>query len=121
MILNIPLPQILKIITVASASQSQWPVGGCIGDRGRCKAQSDTDDDRSGYNRRQETHNASYTDNFDDQGQKQVEQSGNQYTAACVRKFFTVAHVCKDARVQICDCLETTQKGRKKNREMPVL
>ena len=28
--------------------------------------------------------------------------------------FFTVAHVCKDARVQICDCLETTQKGERR-------
>ena len=76
----------------------------CIRDR------SDTDDDRSGYNRRQETHDAPYTDDLDDQGQYQIEQTGDQYTATCIWKLLPVAHVCKDAGVQICDRLETTQK-----------
>ena len=123
MIFHIPFPQILKAITIASAITSQYgtrvvitdieddncsqsdesqkPVGACIADSRRCKAQSDTDDDRAGHNRRKESHNPLYADQLDDQCKNKIQETCNYYTACGIRKLLSVAHACESARIKL--------------------
>ena len=57
------------------------PIGRSIVDCRWCKAQSDTDNNRSGYNRRKETHHAFHANQLNDECKYQIQQSCNEDTA----------------------------------------
>ena len=62
MILNIPLPQILKIMIVTRAMRARSQLVEALLMAEPAKAQSDADDDRTGYDRRKKTHDLLDTD-----------------------------------------------------------
>ena len=64
------------------------PVCGCIADRRRCKAQSDTDNDRAGYHRWKKTHHTFYANAPDDQCKDQIQQSCHDNSATRILQFF---------------------------------
>ena len=94
----------------SKCDQGKDPVLGGIADRRWCQAKTDTDNNGTGYNWRQITHNAFYTDNLNDHGQYQVQKSCYKHTAACVWKLLSIRHVCKDSGIQFCNCGETTKE-----------
>ena len=86
------------------------PVGLGIGDCRRCKAKTDTDDDRAGNNRRQEAHNLLNTNELDHERKQEVEKTGNNDTATCIRKLLTHGHVSVLTGAQICNSSESTKE-----------
>ena len=90
--------------------QGKQPVLGCIADSRWCKAETNADNDRTGYNRRQITHNSFYTDRLYDQGKNQIQKSCHKYTATCIWKLLSIGHVSKDSCVQLCHCGKSAQK-----------
>ena len=85
------------------SDQRNEPVRGCIGNGGRCQRKTDADDDRTGYNRRQEMHNTLYAHQLDHQSQDQIQKTGYHDTTTGIGKLFSHRHICKDAGIQICN------------------
>ena len=54
------------------SDEGEKPVGGSVVDGRTGKAQSDADDDRTGYDRRKKTHDLLDTDKLDNQGENQI-------------------------------------------------
>ena len=75
MILNMPLPQILKITITASAIKARIQFVDALLTADGCQTQTDTDNDRAGYNRGKKTHNLFYTDQANDQSKHQIQKS----------------------------------------------
>ena len=90
---------------------SQEPVGGGVADSRTSQGESDADDDRTGYYRRQEPHNFLHSHNLDDKGQDKVCKTGYNYTAAGVGSFLVGTKIGIDAGVKVGNCIEAAQES----------
>ena len=86
------------------SNKCEEPVGGCIVDRRTCKTQSDTDNNRSGYYRRKESHHTFYAYQTNDQSQHQIHQTGYNHTTAGIRSFVIHTHGCIHTGIQVGYC-----------------
>ena len=98
-------------------NQGKRPAGGGVGHGGRSQSQTDEDDDRSGYDRREESHYLLDADELDDQGQDQVEKTGNHDAAAGVLELFSGSHVFELAGAELGYGGITAEEGERGSEE----
>ena len=94
----------------SKCDQSKDPVLGCVADCRRCKAKTNTDNNRTSYNRRQITHDALYANYLNDHCKYQIQKSCYKHTTACIWKLLSIRHVGKNSGVKLCNGGKSAKK-----------
>ena len=74
------------------------------------KAKTNTDNNRTSYNRRQITHDALYANYLNDHCKYQIQKTCYKHTTACIWKLLSIRHVGKNSGVKLCNGGKSAKK-----------